>query len=195
MRIPQVQTWFFEHFVRLEEEIGLRGHPAEAVNVKTYKSHKLRDFVDLLPTLVVPGIGGSSFHQAVGAWLPSHGVAGLVYPSARCDAYWRRLEEPSAEDRRTVLEFSGWNFVDYRGAGPSDWEALFGRLPTWVLPVKAGIRRFEGQRSGWAIEGAEEAERRRVRLSRDILLGKVQAPPDWDPRGGYRRPFYEPPSS
>ena len=199
LRIPEAQTWFFEYFVRLEEKIGLEGHVLDQspdVRVSTFKYHKPVDCVDLLATLVVPGLGGSIFHQAVGAWLRSHDVAGLVYPSARCDASWQLLRDERDANGHGQLEvsFSGWNFVDYRRSGPADWKSLFGRLPTWVLPMRAGISvtRPEGEKPGWEIHGAEVAERRRVQLSIDVMLGKVRTPPDWDPRGGYRRPYYEP---
>jgi hypothetical protein len=146
-----------------------------------------------LPTLVVPGIGGSAFHQGVGAWLRSHGVAGLVYPSARCDAF---LCARSTGTRQSI-EFSGWNFVDYRGAGSAAWESLFGRLSTWVFGNRIAITVepcAEGL-EGFRIQGAESGERRRVTLMRDIMPGKVGKPPDWDPRSGFRRPYHDGPDT
>jgi hypothetical protein len=61
--------------------------------------------------------------------------------------------------------------------------------------MKAGITvaRAEGAQPGWEVRGAEEAERRRVELERYMMLGKVAVSPDWDPRGGYRRPYYDAP--
>jgi hypothetical protein len=196
LRMPDTQAWFFEQFVSLEQDIGLRGHldAQTSTEVATFKYHKPRDFIDLLPTLVMPGIGGSTFHQGVGAWLRSNQVAGLVFPSARSDVYLKLLSEEGADQRRRLtFEFSGWNFVDYRDSGPADWDPLFGHLQSWVLAQKAGIevRRHEGDGWGWEIIGAQEAEFSRVALGRDIMLGKVVAPPQWDPRGGYRRPYYQ----
>jgi hypothetical protein len=185
LRIPEVRSWFFEHFTELEESIGMRGHTGEPVVWKTYKYHKPANFNGLLPTLVVSGIGGSAFHQAVGAWLRSHGVAGLVYPSARCDAYV--CERTIGGER--FAEFYGWTFVDYRNAGPAEWEPLFGRLSTWVLPDRIAItveRCEEG--TGFRIHGAEEGERGRVRSMREVMLGQAESPLDWDPYSGYRRP-------
>jgi hypothetical protein len=196
LRNPESQTWFFEHFVRLEEESYLQGSPGNS-KTRYLKVAEPRNFLGLLPTLVFPGIGGHTFHQAVGAWLRSHGVAGFVYPSARCDVYWRQLgaaEVDSRGHRRQHQMFSGWNFVDYRGSGQSDWESLIGHLPAWLSPQKAGIsvKRYDEPQPGWEISGAEEGERRRVRLERDIMLGKVTEPLGYDPRSGIRRPFYEP---
>ena len=109
LRLIEVQEWFYEQFTRLEHDIGMRGHTdTESGNTfRTVKFHKPRDFVDLIPTLVMPGIGGSSFHQAVGGWLRSHAVHALIYPSARCDAYIKKIHNTA--NGYKDYEFYGWN--------------------------------------------------------------------------------------
>ena len=168
LRFPETQRWFFEHFVALEEQIGLRGDGAKGalVDAATYKFRKLRGFADLLPTLVMPARGGASFHEAVGAWLRSNGASALVFPSARRDAMMKR----DSAGRRCV--FDGWNLVDYRDAGPCEWDMLFGRFPSWPRAEQAGIRieSYPGDdATGWAVKGAEEREMARYRAYRRTL--------------------------
>jgi len=91
------------------------------------------------------------------------------------------------------LSFYGWNFVDYRNSGATDWSELFGRLPSWMTPdtARISIETFNYPDYGWQISGAEEGERRRVDFAYDIMTGKREAPKDWNSRGSYRRPFYK----
>jgi hypothetical protein len=161
LRMPATQRWFFETFVDLE--MRRQRHPSQrhrnlsaGVKIVTLKTRGVRDFVELLPTLVMPDMGGGIFHQAVGTWLRSRGVNGLLYPSARRDAM---MTSESSE-----VVFDGWNFVDYRGAAPSGgWEELFGLQPQWLLPERIGVTiRRRAEFPGWAIVGAERREQQRL---------------------------------
>jgi hypothetical protein len=96
------------------------------------------------------------------------------------------------------LLFSGWNFVDYRNIDPShhvDSSSLFGYLAAWMPPREAGIiiKRYTDAQPGWGILGAEEGEQRRIAFYQDWMLGKADKEPGYDPREGFRRPYYEPP--
>ena len=75
-------------------------------------------FYEMLPELLDVNIGGTNqgqggTTQAIGNYLQGHGVSGLVYPSARADAF---VEINGGE----MTGFGGWNFVDYR-----DSETIF----------------------------------------------------------------------
>jgi hypothetical protein len=69
------------------------------------------DFISVLPSMIFPEPGGEMFHAAVGQVLRERGYQGLVFPSARNDS---RVVNVDGE----LVEHSGWNFVDYRGAPP-----------------------------------------------------------------------------
>ena len=78
LRLPDAQRWFTEYFGGLEVESGRRNDHGIRTIKETPESLR-----DILPTLVTPTPGGTTFHQAVGAWLRANGVFGLVFPSAR----------------------------------------------------------------------------------------------------------------
>ncbi len=69
------------------------------------------DFISTLSAMIFPELGGELFHAAVGHELRRRGYQGLVFPSARNDS---RVVNVSGD----LVEHSGWNFVDYRGAPP-----------------------------------------------------------------------------
>lgn len=95
LRLPHTQRWFFEHFKNGD------GH----VLIKDGGS--VRDFCDLIPTLMHPRLGGSDVTHAIGSWMRSSGVNGLIFPSARSDA------STTIKDGE-LADWHGWNFVDYR---------------------------------------------------------------------------------
>lgn len=66
----------------------------------------------MLPTLLTPGLGGSETTDLIGSYLRTHGAEGLIYPSARFDP-WVKLQND------TIVDFGGWNLVDYRNAPSS----------------------------------------------------------------------------
>jgi hypothetical protein len=64
----------------------------------------------MLPTLMAPALGGTNVTHAIGSWMRSSGVNGLVFPSARSNtsvSMWAGAE---------LLDWNGWNFLDYRTA-------------------------------------------------------------------------------
>jgi hypothetical protein len=70
---------------------------------------KPASFGDLIPSLMVQNLGGSSFLGFLALWLRHNGARGVIYPSARVDT------EVEVENGR-VVSSSGFNFVSYEGA-------------------------------------------------------------------------------
>jgi hypothetical protein len=175
LRLPETQRWFFANFVGLEDRSAERGHldKTGSGSLAIGKTRPIHDFLELLPTLVADHVGGGAFHQAVGAWLRHQGANALVYPSARRDAM------TTLDGSRLI--FDGWNFVDYRDAGPPhDWEPLFGRLPQWLRPDSIGIEIVREEAPGWAIRGAERRQRAEYDLHRrEFPTTGPPAFPDW----------------
>jgi hypothetical protein len=160
----------------MEVEMGRVG------NIRTHKEVP-HSFRELLPTLMTPGIGGTSFHQAVGAWMRSNRIAGLVFPSSRRNAR-------TASEGLEVTDFDGWNFVDYRDSPIVDYERLFGLQPDWLREEDTGIQLADwlddGNKRAWRIQGAEEGERRRYDLEWEVLAGRRTPSLVWDTRFGAR---------
>lgn len=78
----------------------------------------------LFPSLIDQQRGGGNFDKLVGLFLRQIGVAGLVFPSARSDAF-TRVANGEPED------FHGWSFVDYRDAPQQQIVAFFELRPEW----------------------------------------------------------------
>jgi len=95
LRLPTVQTWFFETFSKDEWlNIGLPLPPVES-------------FFELLLVMLGQYRGGNLMTQAVGRELRIWGIGGLVYPSARCDC-------SLVFEKGDVVDWYGWNLVDYK---------------------------------------------------------------------------------
>jgi hypothetical protein len=101
LRLPAVQEWFFRIF-----------SDKEWLNIHV-PLPEMSSFLDLLPFLMGQNRGGNALTQAVGRELRLWGVAGLVYPSARCDAAVR-IEDGD------VVDWYGWNLVDYTAGREHD---------------------------------------------------------------------------
>ena len=95
LRLPHTRQWFFDHFKNGEGHFLIKS------------GGTAREFYDLVPTLMHPALGGNDVTHAIGSWMRSSGVNGLVFPSARSDA------SVTIEDGELV-NWRGWNFVDYR---------------------------------------------------------------------------------
>jgi hypothetical protein len=152
LRLPATQEWFFDTFYHLELARRRMEGPLllldDDVSVALH-DRKLTSFFDLLPTLVAPNIGGGlHFIQGIGAWLRSHEVFGLVFPSARTDFGVDMLNG-------TLVESWGWNFVLYHNSPPTPWEHYFGKCLRWLHweePVRLQIETASPCRAGtWAV--------------------------------------------
>jgi hypothetical protein len=97
LRLPETQRWFFSHFKNGD------GHFLEK------DGGTATEFFDLVPTLMDPALGGTAETHAIGSWLRSSGVDALIYPSARSDV---SVTVRGGE----LLNWQGWNLIDYRTA-------------------------------------------------------------------------------
>ena len=182
LRTRASQDWFAHHFGEMECELGKQG-----VNVGGSLMRTLKDvpgsFKEILPTILAPNAGGLAFHEGVGAWLRSNAYNGLVFPSARrnCSVTCNDAE---------ALEFDGWNFVDYRGAGPASYAQFFGLQPHWLKEHQTGVEITDWEDSAgerhWRIEGNEEGERRRYDLEWKRRAGNFHSSVVQDSRYGAR---------
>jgi len=168
LRLQTTQDWFADFFGRLETEKGRAGNNG----LRIWKEAP-SGFREILPTLMTPSIGGTSFHQAVGSWLRTNKANGLVFPSARRDVH--------SQDRNGLVEKSeGWNFVLYHRAGPAGPENLFGLLPKWLSEEDTGLSIVEWEdgetRRSFAVAGAEAGERKRYDLEWKRRLECAQCP-------------------
>lgn len=155
LRLPATQEWFFHTFYQLE--LAHRSMEGQFLTIgsDTHKvcmvpdDRKLVSFFDLLPTLVAGNLGGGlHFLQGIGAWLRSHGIFGLVFPSARTDFGVDILDGK-------LVESWGWNFVLYHGSEPTPWEQYFGKCIRWLdweKPVRLQIETDTPERAGtWGV--------------------------------------------
>jgi hypothetical protein len=128
----------------------------------------LKSFADLLPALLCQSIGGGrGAPQIAGLWLRTLGVNGLIFPSARCDS---RVAVRNGE----VVQWSGFNFVDYRNAQspehlaaldlsvgwptkiqtwPDDWTE--GSTPIVYETVTIAYEHEGVDKSSWVVKGIE----------------------------------------
>jgi hypothetical protein len=151
LRLPDTQEWFHETFVGLELDNEQRA--AEEVELSFPPKSPLKSFRELLPVIVSLETGGGMiFGQAVGQWLRRHGANGLIFPSARSNAFNRVRGEP--------IDWTGWNLVVYADAEPPVSANLFGRMATWrdrdhdhirIKYVDDGL-----ERGSFSIRGARE---------------------------------------
>lgn len=90
----------------------------------------LNSFGHLLPALLCQSIGGGrGAAQIAGLWLRKLGVNGLIFPSARSDS---RVLVQDGE----VVEWSGFNLVDYRNAQPPKHLAAIDLSVGWPAKVQ-----------------------------------------------------------
>lgn len=166
LRLPEVQDWFLDTFYDLETRYGRS--PSRSVRV--YAVRQLTSFRDLIPTLLQPERGGSTFHQAIGAWLRTSGVHAFIYPSAR------RNVRVSANGR-DVMSFDGWNLVLYAGSGPADFGQAFGQQATWLREEHIGAQvvwNEHGKVREWTVSGVEASQRRQWQYELAVLAGEYR---------------------
>ena len=103
LRVPDSRRRFWQYF-RSGDGRYFRTSAATEAGVD--------NFFAAWATLCDIATGGNWMTDAIGAALRSLGANGLVYPSARVNHY---VEVRGGE----VVDFSGWNFLDYRDSGAS----------------------------------------------------------------------------
>jgi hypothetical protein len=116
LRLPQTRAWFFDTFSVGEELMAvadvLNSSDTTAATFSRPFGGNISSFWQMLPELLEPNIGGSEFGQGsitqgIGAWLRANGVSALIYPSARNDSF-------VIFQKGKLMNFGGWNLVDYR---------------------------------------------------------------------------------
>ncbi len=171
LRLPHVRDWFLETFRDRKAPDGLwwadvsdspeaaRRMMEDAIDsvIAHSRFHLERgraplpnSFAEMLPTLVNPDLGGggasstgSTLH-AIGHWLRAHGAEGLIYPSARSDAFVRRGGR----------EFSGWCLVDYRNVAADrgvSWSAIVSSPWCWTALPRGVLATFTDD--GFSVDG------------------------------------------
>ncbi len=182
LRTQEAQDWFTAHFGMLETQAGKAGVVSGGQRLIMVKDPP-GDFREILPTLLAPSPGGYAFHEAVGAWLRTHGVDGLIFPSARRDCHVTCTDG-------TIVSFDGWNFVDYRGAGAAAFDRLFGLQPHWLKEHHVGIKVTEWadtpSNRHWRVVGPEEGERKRYDLEWRSRISQRTPSVVWNTRDGGR---------
>ena len=82
-------------------------------------------FIHMLPWLMIRDNGGDSLTNAIGSYLREIGVNALIFPSARSDVY---VEFQDGE----LVDYSGWNLVDYRDATNEPIEGTLHLFGDWT---------------------------------------------------------------
>jgi hypothetical protein len=112
LRFPDARQWLFDTFARGDGDwIEFKGTPLP----------KKIGFFGLLPTLMTRANGGNDITDTIGAYLRSHGIEALIFPSARSNVF-------SVFENGTLKGAGGWTLVDYRNTS----EEIMKRKTIWM---------------------------------------------------------------
>lgn len=140
LRLPNVQRWFFSHFKNGDGHFLLK------------EAGSVTEFYDLLPTLMNATLGGTNVTHAIGSWMRSSGVNGLIFPSARSNA------AATISDGQ-LAEWHGWNFLDYRTATALPATEVTRSSGGWPNFEQQGVQvavAYSGRLTGsWKISGLQ----------------------------------------
>lgn len=120
LRQPAALHWLYQTIPDLQMVLTDTGETAPCFPYRP----PLKQFADILPSLLDQQRGGGNFDKLVGLYLRQIGVSGLVFPSARMDAY------TYVEDGE-VKEYHGWTFLDYRDAPEPEYVGFVEFRPEW----------------------------------------------------------------
>lgn len=124
LRRPEAQSWVVDQFKR-SFSLGDKEFPV------LLQREPPANFAQLLPSLIDQSLGGGwGTGNMVGHFVRQAGAAGLVYPSARTNA-WVEVED------NVVKRSNGWCFVRYAGAGPMEINLTVG-IDSGEWPATAG---------------------------------------------------------
>jgi hypothetical protein len=176
LRQPAAQDWLIAFLCRRATTF------AGAVKRLTRAKQKDMLWLVALRLLLAQDLGGGQLApQAIGYELRRLGAAGLVFPSARSDSQVQMRDGQ-------MLEYRGFNFVDYRRTRPSARSAPDAWM--WGFPKYPDAVRFlttESRRgaASWAVRGLQQINGERYQRSaaalgqiaenimRDLCAGKV----------------------
>ena len=120
LRRPDALDWLFRTIPKLNIILNDEGSRQSCFPHRK----ELTTFAELLPSMIDQQRGGGNFDKIVGLYLRQIGVSGLVFPSARNDAFTGVVNGESQD-------FHGWSFVDYRNAPKQEIVAFFELRPEW----------------------------------------------------------------
>ncbi len=141
LRQPETARWFAYYFSRLVVEPNQDDGLRDWIRCCPLRP-ELDSIEQMLPTLMSQERGGGMFCQMVGTWLRRHGVNGMIFPSVRNDP---GVEVKDGE----VVDWNGWNFVDYRDAPETYFVAFVDGSDYWEEKVRVGIGLGVGQLPDW----------------------------------------------
>ncbi len=140
LRLPRTQEWFFDHFKDGDGHFLIKN------------GGTARAFYDLIPTLMHPALGGTDVTHAIGSWIRSSGVNALIFPSARSNA-------SASMDGGELVDWHGWNLVDYRKAAnlpATEVTNSAGGWPDFPQPGAELAVASDGEPAGsWRVSGLQ----------------------------------------
>lgn len=168
LRSPGVR----EDFRNIFSELEIAGKEA-AVEESGLYTARLPEFdgtaLEFLKLLLKPAIGGAnSLGQAIGLWCRQNHISGIVFPSARSNAY--------VEVQNGIgVNHGGWNFVCFEGAPLNDKRPSFGFLNSWSgnsdLEYIKYVEHFLGDRNGSLVfRGLKERNLQKVLMDRATAI-------------------------
>lgn len=116
LRYPDARQWLFEEFGAGKPGMLERNAPKPAADAS---------FFNMLPWLMIRDNGGDGLTNTIGAYLRKIGVDALIFPSARSDTF---VEFRDGE----LVDFGGWNLVDYRNASEAPAEETLLLFGDWT---------------------------------------------------------------
>ncbi|MGD9982039.1 MAG: hypothetical protein AB7H66_16875 [Hyphomonadaceae bacterium] len=152
LRLPATQRWFFETFRLGDGEFWRKPAGTNA-----------QRFTDMLPTLYDTSLGGNEVTDAIGYCLRRMGAAGLIYPSARCNA-------AAIAENGTLSRWSGFNFVDFRHDSQeslstlpntfldqAEWQLQFPWPRAKLVVIDPADRNAELLKQSWAVADIQQS--------------------------------------
>jgi hypothetical protein len=158
LRLPDVQLWFFDQF---KDGDGV---------FLTKKGGTVREFYDLIPTLMHPNLGGTNVSNAIGSWMRSSRVNGLVFPSARSST------SVSMHAGVELLDWNGWNFLDYRTAKTLPATEITNSEGGWPNFLQRGVQiavaTNDDHRGSWKVIGVQDQYDKLKNAIEELTLGR-----------------------
>jgi hypothetical protein len=164
LRRPEARQFLFQKFANGDNDwIEYRGRPVP----------EELGFYRLLPTLMDRKAGGNGATDQIAGYLRNNGVSALIFPSARSNVHvhW---------NNRELVDFKGWNLVDWSGEEPPPKKKLVW-LTDWNPPLDGGITVAAApdnspHRGSFRIEN--NVEHHRFLLHAGLLLGVAKRKPE-----------------
>jgi hypothetical protein len=132
---------------------------------------KTATFARMLPGLLWPDRGGHDLTDWIGLYCQTHGVAAIVFPSARCNSR-------AFQKNRSLVGHMGWNLVDLRDVPPPLTVPKFemaGDLPDQTVRGARVTYEPEGEWAGsWKVDGVVEFYHQYLTRLEEQFLAKAR---------------------